>query len=66
MERILLIEVFLPLVVGFVLLFLSNRLKSLVVAWTLVISIIAFVLAIRIFASGAYDDGFELLSKSVP
>jgi len=61
LERILLIEVFLPLVVGFVLLFLPNRLKSLAAALALVLSVIAFALAIRIFTSGAYDDGFSVL-----
>lgn len=60
MERILLIEVFLPLIVGFVLLFLPNRLKSLSAALALIISIAAFALSVRIFVSGTYNDGFIL------
>jgi len=60
LDRVLLIEVFLPLVAGFVLLFMPNRLKSLSATLALIISIIAFALAVRIFVSGAYDDGFVL------
>lgn len=60
MERILLIEVFLPLIGGFALLFLPNRLRSLSAALALIISIVAFALAVRIFIWGTYDDGFIL------
>ena len=52
MDKTLLIPVFLPLIAGFVLLFLPNRIKLLSAALTLIISIIAFVLAIKIFAAG--------------
>ena len=60
MERILLIEVFLPLIVGFVLLFLPNRLRSLSAALALILSIVTFAIAVRIFFWGTYDDGFIL------
>ena len=50
--NILSIPVFLPLIVGFVLLFLPNKLKSLSRALTLIISIITFILGIRIFTGG--------------
>ncbi len=63
------IPVFLPLMVGFVLLFLPNRISSVFRALTLIISIIAFVLAISIFTSGGSNttwsvlklDGLELI-----
>lgn len=61
MDRILLIEVFLPLLVGFVLLFLPNRVKSPSKVLALIISAITFVLGIQIFVFGAYDDGFPVL-----
>ena len=61
MERVLLIEVFLPLIAGFVLLFLPSRIKLLSKALALILSVTAFVLAIQIFTSGAYDDGFTVL-----
>jgi len=60
LERILLIEVFLPLIVGFVLLFLPNRLRSLSAALALILSIVTFAIAVRIFFWGTYDDGFIL------
>ncbi len=49
MYDILPITVFLPLVVGFVLLFLPNRIKFLPKALTLIISVLTLGLAIRIF-----------------
>jgi len=63
------IPVFLPLIIGFVILFLPNKLSSVFRALTLIISIIAFVLAISIFTSGGSDatwsvlqlDGLELI-----
>jgi formate hydrogenlyase subunit 3/multisubunit Na+/H+ antiporter MnhD subunit len=61
LERVLLIEVFLPLIAGFVLLFLPNKAKLLSILLTLVFSIFAFVLAVHIFNYGAYDDGFSVL-----
>jgi len=48
-EVILCIPVFLPLIVGFVLLFLPNKLKSASRALTLIISVITFILGIKIF-----------------
>jgi len=50
--NILAFIVFLPLIVGFVLLFLPNKMKRLSAILTLVISAVTFVLAIRIFAGG--------------
>jgi len=61
LERILLIEVFLPLIVGFVLLFLPDKVRSLSRALALLLSVTAFLLAIQIFTYGAYDDGFTVL-----
>jgi len=61
LDRILLIEVFLPLIAGFALLFLPNKVKSLSKVLTLIISAITFVLGIQIFAFGAYYDGFTVL-----
>jgi formate hydrogenlyase subunit 3/multisubunit Na+/H+ antiporter MnhD subunit len=53
--------VFLPLAVGFVLLFLPNKIKPLSKALTLIISVFAFVLAIRIFSLGQLDYSFSVL-----
>jgi len=53
--------VFLPLAVGFVLLFLPDRIKLLSKALTLIISLFAFVLAIRIFSLGQLDYSFSVL-----
>jgi len=61
LDRILLIEVFLPLAVGFVLLFLPRKASSVSKALALIISAITFVLAVRIFTSDTFDDGFTLL-----
>lgn len=68
MDRILLYPVFLPLVVGFVLLFLPRRGEPLFKLAALVVSILAFVLSLQIFRleEGAYSfpvlalDGFQL------
>ncbi len=49
MDRILLYPVFLPLAVGFVLLFLPRRLGPLFKLTTVAVSILVFVLSIRIF-----------------
>ena len=51
MDKILLITVLLPLAAGFIALFLPNKTKSLTKSITLIISIVTFVLAIRIFRS---------------
>jgi formate hydrogenlyase subunit 3/multisubunit Na+/H+ antiporter MnhD subunit len=61
LDRILLIEVFLPLAIGFVLLFLPRRFSPLSKAVALIISAITLVLAVRIFTSDTFDDGFTLL-----
>jgi len=61
LDKTLPILVFLPLAVGFVLLFLPNTIKSLSKALTLIISVIAFALAIRIFYLGQLDYSFSVL-----
>ena len=58
---ILCIPVFLPLIVGFVLMFLPNKHSSLFRALTLIISIIVFVIAISIFTSGGSDTTWPVL-----
>jgi formate hydrogenlyase subunit 3/multisubunit Na+/H+ antiporter MnhD subunit len=55
------ITIFLPLVVGFVLLFLPNRIKFVSQTLTLVISALMLGLAIWIFATGGYYDSFTVL-----
>lgn len=52
MDNTLLIIIFLPLIAGFALLFLPNRIKFPSSALTLIISAITFALAIRIFTAG--------------
>jgi formate hydrogenlyase subunit 3/multisubunit Na+/H+ antiporter MnhD subunit len=74
--NILPIPVFLPLIAGFVLLFLPNKLKSVSRALTFIISIITFILGIMIFVGGesaynwlilALDSvSLELLLKVTP
>jgi formate hydrogenlyase subunit 3/multisubunit Na+/H+ antiporter MnhD subunit len=54
------ILVFLPLVAGFGLLFLPNKLRHLSKALTLVISVFALVLAVRIFRSDRLDYSFSI------
>jgi formate hydrogenlyase subunit 3/multisubunit Na+/H+ antiporter MnhD subunit len=61
LDNILLILVFLPLVAGFLLLFLPNRVKFLGKAVTLFISFAAFVLAVRVFALGRLEYEFSIL-----
>ena len=61
MDKTLPILVFLPLVAGFGLLFLPNKLRHLSKALTLVISIVALVLAVRIFRSDQLDYSWQLL-----
>jgi len=53
--------VFLPLIAGFVLLFLPNRVKQLSRALTLIISVITFILAVRIFTLGRLDYAVYIL-----
>ncbi len=76
MDNNLLVSVFLPLIAGFVLLFMPNKMRSFCKAVTLLISATALILAIRIFNAGdlAYSwsvlqiDGFslDLLLKATP
>ena len=61
MDTTLPMLVFLPLAVGFVLLFLPDTIKSLSKALTLIISVIALALAIRIFSLGQLDYSFSVL-----
>jgi formate hydrogenlyase subunit 3/multisubunit Na+/H+ antiporter MnhD subunit len=59
--NILCIPVFLPLIVGFVLLFLPNKLKSTSRALTLIISGLIFVLSIRIFTGAEFSFAWPIL-----
>jgi formate hydrogenlyase subunit 3/multisubunit Na+/H+ antiporter MnhD subunit len=59
--NILCIAVFLPLIVGFVLLFLPNKIKSVSRALTLIISVITFILGIKIFTGGASEYTWSIL-----
>ena len=61
MDKILPILVFLPLAAGFGLLFVPNKLRHLSKMLTLIISVIALVLAIRIFRSDQLDYSWSLL-----
>ena len=59
--NILCIPIFLPLVVGFVLLFLPNKFKSVSRALTFIISAVTFVLSIRIFTGGESSFAWPIL-----
>jgi len=61
LDNILPISVFLPLIAGFVLLFLPNRMRPLSRALTLIISVITFILAVRIFTVGQSDYAWSVL-----
>lgn len=61
MDRILLYPVFLPLAVGFVLLFLPRWAKPLFKLVALVVSIVAFVLSVQIFRLGEGMYGWPVL-----
>jgi len=61
LDKILPILVFLPLAAGFGLLFVPNKLRHLSKMLTLIISVIALVLAIRIFRSDQLDYSWSLL-----
>ena len=61
LENILTVTVFLPLVTGFVLLFLPNKAGLLSKALALIISAVTFVLAIRIFVLGRIDWAWSIL-----
>jgi formate hydrogenlyase subunit 3/multisubunit Na+/H+ antiporter MnhD subunit len=55
------VPVFLPLIVGFIMLFLPNRINRLSRALTFIISIIAFIFSIRIFALGRIEYAWSIL-----
>lgn len=61
MDKTLLISVFLPLIAGFVMLFLPNRIKTLSKILTLLISAFVFVKAIQIFNLGQLDYAWSVL-----
>jgi len=61
LDKTLLIPVFLPLIAGFVMLFLPNKVRSLSKLVTLIISVITFVLAVRIFRVGSPDFAWSVL-----
>ena len=61
LDNILPISVFLPLIAGFVLLFLPNRMRPLSRALTLIISVVTFILAVRIFTVGQSDYAWSVL-----
>jgi formate hydrogenlyase subunit 3/multisubunit Na+/H+ antiporter MnhD subunit len=58
---ILCVPVFLPLIVGFIILLLPNKLSSLFRALTVIISVVTFVLGISIFTSGGSDTIWPVL-----
>lgn len=62
MDRILLYPVFLPLAVGFALLFLPRRAKPLFKLATVVVSMVAFVLSIQIFRLEKATYNWPILS----
>jgi len=61
LDRILLIPVFLPLIVGFAILFLPNKIRLLSKVLTLIISAFVFVWSIRIFTLGQLDYAWSVL-----
>ncbi len=61
MDNILLVPVFLPLIAGFVLLFLPNKISLLSKALTLIISIVTLVLAVKIFNLGQLGYAFSVV-----
>ncbi|MCK4751881.1 MAG: NADH dehydrogenase [Planctomycetes bacterium] len=61
MDNNLLISIFLPLIAGFILLFVPNRARAFCKAVTLIISVVAFVLAINIFKAGDAAHGWPVL-----
>jgi formate hydrogenlyase subunit 3/multisubunit Na+/H+ antiporter MnhD subunit len=61
LDKTLLIPVFLPLIAGFVMLFLPNRLRLLSKALTLIISAFVFVKSIQIFNLGQLDYAWSIL-----
>ncbi|MHC4069053.1 MAG: NADH-quinone oxidoreductase subunit 5 family protein [Planctomycetota bacterium] len=61
-DAMLTVPVFLPLIAGFVMLFLPNVLKGLSKAVTMVISVVMFILAVRIFISGGGEYSWSVLT----
>ena len=59
--NILCVSVFLPLIVGFVLLFLPNKFKSVSRILTFIISVVTFVLSIRIFTGADFSFAWPIL-----
>ncbi len=61
MDKTLLIPVFLPLIAGFVMLFLPNKIRALSKTLTLIISAFVFVKSIQIFNLGQLDYAWSIL-----
>ena len=61
MDKTLLIPVFLPLIAGFAMLFLPNRIRLLSKATTLIISAFVFVKSIQIFNLGQLNYAWSIL-----
>ncbi len=61
MDRVLLTIIFMPLAVGFVLLFLPNRVRSLSKALTLGVSVVTFALGVLIFVRGPFQYAWPVL-----
>ena len=61
MDNILLVPVFLPLIAGFVLLFLPNKISLLSKALTLIISIVTLALAVKIFTLGQLSYAWSVV-----
>ena len=61
MDNTLLVPVFLPMVVGFVLLFLPNKLRPLARLLTLIISVFVLVKSIQIFKLGQLNYAWSIL-----
>ena len=59
---ILTVPVFLPLIIGFIVLFLPSKLSVLFRALTLIISVVTFILGIVIFASGESQFSWSILT----
>jgi len=52
LDKLLLIEIFLPLAAGFAMLFLPNKIRAVSKVVTLIISLVAFDTSVRIFTAG--------------
>jgi len=63
LDKILLIPVLLPLIAGFVMLFLPNKIRLLSKAITLIISAFVFVKSIQIFALGPANYTWSIFQK---